>query len=276
MLGKVIGIVGLLVLNGTTALAQSADCVAANEFATVEPGKLTARFYEYAPYTTLDKSGVAQGIDIEILKIIAEENCLTLDASVVDPAATIQSVVTGKADIAVGGWNRTEKRAEVVGISLPINLAPMGMWSKDGTNTVEALTDKKVGTVSGYMWVEEVRKMFGSDLNLYPNRIALHQDLQSGRIEVALDGYIAGTYAKKQGAYPDLRVEMVSKPDERIQASVFPPQTGILYTKENEALGKAIDDVVTRLKAEGKITELLVSFGLDASLSDTGEARLVK
>ena len=260
----------------TAPLAFAQDCKPANEFKTVVPGKLTATFYDYAPYTSVDQNGQTSGIDIEILRVIAKDNCLELDASIVDPAATIQSVVTGKADIAVGGWNRTEKRAEVVGISNPINLAPMGIWSKDGTNTVEGLLDRKLGTVSGYMWVEEVRKMSGPNLNLYPNRVALHQDLQSGRVEVALDGYIAGTYAQTKGAFPDLKIEMVTKPDERIQASVFPPQTGILYTKENEALGNAINAVISDLKKSGKIRELLVSFGLDASLAETGEARLVK
>jgi len=259
-----------------TTIAQAEDCKPAHEFNTVVPGKLTATFYDYAPYTSADQNGQTSGIDIEILRVIAKENCLELDASIVDPAATIQSVVTGKADIAVGGWNRTEKRAQVVGISNPINLAPMGIWSKDGTNTVEGLLDRKLGTVSGYMWVEEVRKMSGPNLNLYPNRVALHQDLQSGRVEVALDGYIAGTYAQTKGAFPDLKIEMVTTPDERIQASVYPPQTGILYTKENEALGTAINAVVADLKKSGKIRELLVSFGLDAALAETGDARLVK
>ena len=266
----------LILLFLPAAAANAADCKPAHEFKTVDAGKLTANFYNYAPYAEADQNGKISGLEIEILKVIAQENCLELKASVVDPAATIQSVVTGKSDIAIGGWNRTEKRAEVVGISLPINLAPMGIWSKDGTNTVDALLNRKIGTVSGYLWVDEVRKLAGQNLNLYPNRMALHQDLQTGRVEIALDGYIAGVYAQLKGGFPDLKISQVAKPDDRIAASVYPPQTGILYTKTNKELGTAINAVVAKMKQDGKIRDLLVSYGFEASLAETGDPRLVK
>jgi len=275
MFKKLIGLTASILIGQISIAQAQGSCTPAHDFPTVETGKLIAHFQNYAPYSEIDENGHANGIDIDILKIIADENCLELQLAVVDPAATIQAVVTGKADISIGGWNRTNERAEMVGISEPINLAPMGIWSKDGTNTVAGMEGRKVGTVSGYMWVSEVRKMFGNDLNLYPTRVALHQDLYAGRIDIALDGYIAGKHAQRQGAFNDLRIELVTEPDERIQASVYPPQTGILYTKDNEALGEAINDVVLRLKEQGKISEILEAHGLDASLADTGDARLV-
>lgn len=43
------------------------------------------------------------GVDSDI----AKESCLEIVPVSVDPAATIQHVVPGKADIAVGDWYRT-------------------------------------------------------------------------------------------------------------------------------------------------------------------------
>ena len=55
-------------------------------------------------------------------KAIAKAECLTMVPVVVDPAATIQYVLAGKADIAAGDWYRTAERAKVIGLSYPTYL----------------------------------------------------------------------------------------------------------------------------------------------------------
>jgi polar amino acid transport system substrate-binding protein len=119
-------------------------------------------------------------------------------ALVMDPAATTQAVIAGKADLAVGSWNRTVKRTEVLGISAPIYLDPMGILSKDGIDTIEGMVGKKVGTVAGYLWVEEMQALFGDNLSVYPDAVALAQDLAAGRIDVAADGYNYAAYRPEE------------------------------------------------------------------------------
>jgi polar amino acid transport system substrate-binding protein len=269
---KLLASVALTMLSLTPAMAQ--DCTAT--ITTVEPGKLTVAAYDYPPFTTAGTDGSISGIDPDIAFAVAKDNCLEVVALVMDPAATTQSVIAGKADIAIGSWNRTEKRTEVLGISAPTYLDPMGILSKDGIDTVEGLVGKKVGTVSGYLWVEQMQALLGENLAIYPNAVALAQDLAAGRIDAAADGYNYAAYAQSTaGAYEGIKIKL-AQPDERISASVKAPQAGILYTKGNDSLGAAIDATIARLTAEGAITKAIVGAGFDARVAEVGEPWLVK
>lgn len=252
------------------ALAQ--DCTTTIQ--TVEPGKLTVAAYDYPPFSVIANDGSVSGIDTDIARAVAADNCLEFVAQAMDPAATIQSVVSGRADIAIGSWNRTKKRVEVVDLGAPMYLDPMGLLSKDGIDTIEGMKGKKVGTVTGYLWVGEMQKLFGSNLSLYPTPVALAQDLAAGRIEVAADGYNYAVYAQENaGAYQGIQIKL-AQPDPAVSASVAPAQAGFLYTKGNETLGKAIDATVEKLRTAGTVQEAIEAAGFDARVADAGEPRL--
>lgn len=255
-------------------LGQAMACEAT--IATVDKGKLTVAAYDYPPFSVTGPGTEISGIDADIVKRAAKENCLEVAPLVMDPAATIQAVISGKADVAIGSWNRTEKRAEVLDISGPTYLDPMGIFSREGFDSVEALKGKQVGTVTGYLWVGELQELFGPDLKLYPTPVALAQDLEAGRIDAGIDGYNSGVFLQKTaGGYKGI-VIVLSKPDERVQASVQPAQAGVLYTKGNAALGKALDASIAQQHADGTIVKALEAAGFDAKVGDVGEPRMVK
>lgn len=241
---------------------------------TITSSKLTVAAYDYPPFTAVAPDGKISGIDPTIIEKAAKENCLEVVALVMDPAATIQSVVSGKADVAIGSWNRTEKRAEVLGISAPTYLDPMGIFSKDGSDTVESLIGKNVGTVQGYQWVPALQALLGDKLKLYPTAVALAQDLEAGRIDVGVDAYNYGVYTQNSaGGYKGITIKL-AQPDERVPASVEPAQAGILYTKGNESLGKALDASIEKQRED--IVKDLVAAGFDKKVGDVGEPRLMK
>lgn len=253
--------------------ANAADCP---DVKTVEKGKLTVAAYDYPPFTVIGPNNSISGVDPDIVKRAAKDACLEVVSMVMEPAATIQAVIAGKADVAIGSWNRTEKRSQVLGLSAPIYLDPMGMVSKDGIDTIDGLKGKTVGTVTGYLWVTELQKLVGGSLKLYPNDVAVDQDLAAGRIDVGLVGYSAAALANKAGkGYKDLQVK-IAKPDEAVQASVQPAQAGILYTKGNDSLGKALDESIKKQQAGGLIGKDLEALGIDKAVADVGEPRLVK
>ena len=240
----------------------------------VSPGKLTVAIYEYPPFS-LTSGGEIGGVDGEMLKMIAKAACLTLVPEVVDPAATIQYVISGKADIAGGDWYRTAERAKVLGLSYPTYLDQMGIYSKAGVSTVGAMVGKQVGTVSGFLWVTDLQKLLGTNLHLYPNPVALAQDLQAGRVEIGVDSYGTGAYAQKRGGYTGIIIK-VAEPDPRVRASAEAAQANLLYTKGNTALGAALDTDIQAMHKDGSIGKYLASFGLDPSGADTGEPRVVQ
>jgi polar amino acid transport system substrate-binding protein len=263
-----------LVVVAQFGLGQALACEAT--IPTVEKGKLTVAAYDYPPFSITGPGSEISGIDADIVKRAAKENCLEVVAQIMDPAATIQAVISGKADVAIGSWNRTEKRAEVLDISAPTYLDPMGVFSKEGFDSIEALKGKQVGTVTGYLWVGELQQLFGADLKLYPTPIALAQDLDAGRIDAGLDGYNSGVFLQKTAdGYKGIQI-VLAKPDERVQASVQPAQAGVLYTKGNAALGKALDASIVQQHADGTIVKALEANGFDAKVGDVGEPRMVK
>ena len=260
-----------LLAPGGIALAQS--CTPTHKIdQLVTPGKLTVAIYEYPPFS-VTSGGDIGGVDGEMLKSIAKSACLTLAPVVVDPAATIQYVISGKADIAGGDWYRTAERAKVLGLSAPTYLDQMGIYSKDGASTVAAMMGKQVGTVSGFLWVTDLQKLLGTNLHLYPNPVALAQDLQAGRIQIGVDSYGTGAYAQKKGGYAGIIIK-VAQPDPRVLASTDASQANLLYTKGNASLGAAMDADIAEMHKNGDIGKYLSSFGLDPSGAETGAPRL--
>ncbi len=258
-----------------TGTARAQPCTPAHKIdSLVSPGKLTVAIYEYPPFA-VTTGGETGGVDGDILQSIAKTECLTLTTLVVDPAATIQYVISGKADIAGGDWYRTSERAKVLGLSYPTYLDQMGIYSKAGASTVAAMVGKEVGTVSGFLWVTDMQKLLGSKLHLYPNPVALAQDLENGRIEIGADSYGTGAYAQKHGGYKGIIIK-VAEPDPRVRASAEAAQANLLYTKSNASLGAALDADLQALHKDGSIAKFLSSFGLDPSGADTGPPRLVQ
>ncbi len=120
-----------------------------------------------------------------------------------------------------------------------------------------------------------MQKLLGSSLHLYPNPVALAQDLQAGRVQIGVDSYGTGAYAQKKGGYPGIIIK-VAEPDQRVQSSIQAAQANLLYTKGNTSLAAAIDADIQALHTDGSIAGYLKSFGLDPSGADTGEPRVVK
>lgn len=265
-----------LLLAGTAiAPAMAQTCTPTHRIdQLVAPGKLTVAIYEYPPFS-VTTGGEIGGVDGEMLKVIAKAACLTLAPVVVDPAATIQYVISGKADIAGGDWYRTSERAKVLGLSYPTYLDQMGIYSKTGASKVQDLVGKQVGTVSGFLWVTDLQKLLGTNLRLYPNPVALAQDLAAGRVDIGVDSYGTGAYAQGKGGYPGIQIK-VAEPDPRVRSSAEAAQANLLYTKGNASLGASMDATIQEMHRNGAIAGFLTSFGLSPSGADTGEPRLVQ
>jgi polar amino acid transport system substrate-binding protein len=116
-----------LLLSGllTAQTAFSAECKPVHKFDTVTPGTLTVSTISYPPFDNVTE-GKFVGVDAEILKRFADKECLTIKAAIADDAASLQYVVSGRADISSASWYRTEKRATVMGVSDPLYLELMG------------------------------------------------------------------------------------------------------------------------------------------------------
>lgn len=256
--------------------SRAQDCTPKHQFSTVQPGYLTVAPGAYPPYSYVDTSGNLQGIDGDIVNEIAKMECLKIKAIPVDPAAALQYVISGKAELTTGDWYRTEARARVTYLSAPLYLDQMAVYSKTGVDSVDGLMQEPaVGSTQGNLWVADVKKLLGEKLKIYPVSVAALQDLQAGRIGVVLDGYSVGVLAQKQGAMKGIEIKVI-KPDPRVGASMEAGQGTFPEYKGNHEMNAAIDADIAELHANGTIAKILVKFGVDPSAADTGAPRLIK
>jgi polar amino acid transport system substrate-binding protein len=145
-------------------------------------------------------------------------------------AAVVESVHSGRADIAAGGWYATEEWGKIVGQSDPVYVELPTLVAKDRVSNLNDLSGKTVGTITGYSWVDEARAVFGDDLKLYQSPDAVIADLRSGRIDAGLVGGIDGPFLVKESGKNDL-VSTTMDPDPRIRSSVIPSLPNYPHTK---------------------------------------------
>ncbi|WP_166791379.1 ABC transporter substrate-binding protein [Cryobacterium sp. Hh7] len=268
----VVGIIASLAACSSSETADvAADCTPDHVFSTIESGTLTVGLTEIPPFSYTE-NGEATGIDVDIVNTFAEANCLTVNYEPLAYSAAVPSVESKRIDLTVGDWYRTAARAEIVNFSAPNYLDEFSVISESGITTVEGLIGNKVGTVDGYLWVDDLRTLLGSDLQVYPSSVELKQDIDAGRIDVGVDAYGTSLFNFSDSDYEITTVE----PDERVLATVEAAQTGFPYTKDNTDMGVALDAVIAELHASGGMVEILESHGLPASAAEVGEPRLIE
>ena len=256
-----------------SGIAQADECKPKHVIKTITPGTLTVSSVIIPPFVLKGEDNSYSGLDVDVVREFAKENCLTVNHVITDSAAAIQYVVSSRSDISIGGWYRTAQRAKAMGISSPVYLEQAAIYSRDGASTFEELKGRKVGTVQGYLWVPELKKIYGNDLSLYPTAVGLAQDISTGRIEAAVNTYAIGAEAQRQGGLSkDVKIKVVQG-DERVKSSVYPAQTGFIFSRDNAELAAGLNDTIKEMKDSGAIAGLLRKYGLEASAADTGAPR---
>lgn len=250
--------------------ASAQDCTPQHSFETVSAGKLTVALTNTAPYS-FEKDSAIAGIDGDIVKRFAKENCLEITYEIFTYPGAVSAVQSRRADIALGGFYRTAARDKVSALSTPVYLDQLSVTSVDGIDTVDGLLGKRVGTVEGYQWVPDMETLYEGS-KTYPSSLNLAQDLHAERIDAALDGFGAAVAQNDGKNYQIRRL----KPDPRIEATMNPSQTSFLLDKKNDDFVAAMNNSLDAYRKDGTITEALKAHGLDTSAADVGEASVIK
>lgn len=259
----------LVVAAPRVALAK--DCTPDPAITTITPGVLTAAGVVFPPVFDY-ANGAPSGIEGEIIQIIADELCLDLKVNMLSGEGVIPAVQAGRADVAVGGWSRTAARSELLGLSHPLYLNPVGIISKTGETDVTRL-EGIVATPTGNAWIPEVQALIGDRLRLYQSFPDMYADLEVGRIDQALILYNQAGVRLKERPIEGLKLaRMVADP--RISVADPRAQVGFPYIKSADALGKAMNAVIDRLVADGTMAEILDKNGFPKDSAEVGEPYL--
>ncbi|MFE4081617.1 substrate-binding periplasmic protein [Paenarthrobacter sp. YIM B13468] len=260
---------------GGTSDASSSGCTPKHaDIQTVAPGKLTIGVIDIPPFSSYG-SGNPTGIDIQIVNKIAKDECLTPAYQQATYADAVQSISGGNIDLALGTIDATEKRLKAVDFSASTYLDGMGIASKSGATTVTDLEKmNKVGTIDGYLWVEDLKKILGDKLVTYPSSVELKADFDAGRLDADVDAYGVQVLQFKdvQGVTVALANE---KPDPRVGAIKNAPEAAFPITKGNTSLKEALDAGIVAQREDGTIAKLLTDAGLSEALGKVAAKQYV-
>lgn len=263
-------VAGLGACTSMTSSSMSGGCEPDHTFPTVKEGTLTVGMTEIPPFS-YSRNGEPAGSDVDIAKEFAAANCLEVDFESIEYSAAVPSVKNERRDMVIGDFYRTQERSEIVGLSAPLYLDELGVVAEEEITTVDQLEGKVVGTVAGYLWVEDMRALLGDDLNVYSSSVELRVELDAGRLDVAADALGTVVFLFEDSDYQISTLE----PDEAIESTVQPAQSTFPHVKGNTELGQALDAAIEELHSSGRMVEILEANGLQASSADVGEPRLI-
>jgi polar amino acid transport system substrate-binding protein len=266
---SVFSVSALAACGDTGSATVAEDCNPKFEFPVITDGTLTIATYDGMPYFG-QADGTQQGIDADFLNAFAADACLQPEWVTSPSAGVIQSVASGRADVAAGGWYATEERGKTVSQSDAIYVELPTMFAKTATSSAKDLVGQAVGTVTGFTWNEELKAM-GADLKEYQSPDAALNDLAADRIKYAVLGGIDAPYLLSQNEAYSSIVAATMDPDPAVDSSVNPSLPNYPHTKGNSAMTEALNMQIEEYHESGKEAEILKKYNLDPALADTAK-----
>jgi polar amino acid transport system substrate-binding protein len=149
----------------------------------------------YPPFNNLEADGSLVGFDVDIAKALCDEMKVECEFVVQDWDGMIPALEAGKFDAIIASMSITEERMKVIDFTNKYyNTPPAIAVPKDSTLkgvTPEDLSGIKLGAQSSTTHSNYAEAHFpDADLQLYPTADEYKLDLESGRIDAAIDDVV--------------------------------------------------------------------------------------
>ena len=245
-----------------TTFALSAQATA-QSLETVEKGSFTIAFTGDMPGTGY-QDGVMVGYDGEILQRVADTLKLKVKPALMEWSGTIASVQSKRVDVMAGTMGWTEQRSKIMTLSDPIHYFKNGITQTEKNNwsKLKDLEGKKVGTITGFSFIPELRKISGLQLALYDTSDAAVRDLLAGRIDAVIGDPPVMQYAISRN--PQWHIKFNAFTD---ASPDFPLLTGLGqvvfgFNKESPELVKAVNAEIAKLWQTCELRKIGKTYGL--------------
>lgn len=252
-----------LLLATLLALCAASVPAAAQSPETVDKGSFTIAFSGDMPGTGF-QDGKMVGYDGEILQRISESLKLKVKPALMEWSGTIASVQAKRVDIMAGTMGWTEQRSKIMTLSDPIHYFKNGITQSSKTNwsKLKDLEGKKVGTITGFSFIPELRKISGLQLALYDTSDAAVRDLLAGRIDAVIGDPPVMQYAISRN--PQWKLKFNAFTD---NAPDFPLLTGLGQVvfgmnKDSPELAKAVNAEIAKLWQSCELRKIGKTYGL--------------
>ncbi|NWB98411.1 amino acid ABC transporter substrate-binding protein [Pseudomonas gingeri] len=230
---------------------------------TVEPGSLTIAFSGDMPGTGYQDSKMV-GYDGEILQQISEKLGMKVKPALMEWSGTIASVQAHRVDVMAGTMGWTEQRSKIMALSDPIHYFKNGITQTDKTDwkTLKDLQGKKVGTITGFSFIPEMRKIPGLQVTLYDTSDAAVRDLLAGRIDAVIGDPPVMQYAISRNAQWHLHFNAFTDNDPDFPLLTGLGQVVFGFNKDNPQLLAAVNAQIQSLWKTCEMRKIGARYGL--------------
>ncbi len=202
---------------------------------------------EFPPYEYHEGDKIV-GIDVEICQAIADEMGRNLVIEDMAFDSVITSVYSGKADIGAAGLTITEDRLKNINFSTPYATAAQVIIVPEGSDikSPDDLAGKKVGVqlgTTGDIYADDIED---ATVERYNKGYEAVQALLQGKIDaVMIDNEPAKVYVEQN---PELVI---------VDEAFTYEEYAIAISKDNDELLAEVNDAIAKLKASGKLDEIV-------------------
>jgi glutamine transport system permease protein len=227
----------------------------------------------FAPFEFQDVSGEFVGIDMDLVKAIAEDQGFKYEIRPLGFNAAVQALEAQQVDAVIAGMSITEERKQKFDFSDPYFDSGIIMAIDEDNDTVASYEDLrgervavKTGT-EGAAFAKSIQDEYGFELVTFDDSANLYEDVKTGNSIAVFEDYPVLAYGVKQGN--GLKIVTEKEPG---------ASYGFAVSKgENTELLHMFNTGLANLQASGEYQEILDQY-LDAGaeVQDTGFFGLVK
>lgn len=219
----------------------------------------------FAPFVFQNDSNKYTGIDMDLIKAIAEDQGFTIEITNPGFDGAINAVQAGQADGIIAGMSVTDARKETFDFSAPYYTANsiLAVLKSSDISSYEDLKGKTVGVKNGtssQTFLTENKDKYGYKIKTFSDGSSMYDSLNSGSVVAIMDDEPVIKYAIKQGK--NFKTPIKGTPSGDL---AFAVKKG-----NNPELVEMFNNGLANLKANGKYQKILDKYL--ASSEDTSSA----
>lgn len=235
---------------------------------TLQPGVLKVAIEPYAPYTSMSH-GQQVGLEADMLNAVANKLGLKIQTTVTDFTGMISGVQTHRYDITTGGiaWSAEREKRGLFTDPLYYSPTALGVTNGKTYRSFKDLEGLRLGTVTGYVWVNGIKEIRGAKLHAYPNVQAIFDDLKSNRIDAAVIDPLLLVEAQKERPDLHMKVEYLTNPPSNADVKAHPDfawfrqyQVAWYIPKQSPKLEQAISAQIRKMYENGEMAKIIEKY----------------
>lgn len=210
----------------------------------------------FAPFEFENDKGEMVGIDMDLLKAIAEDQGFKYEIKVLGFNAAVQALEANQCDAVIAGMSITDERKAKFDFSDPYFDSGVGMAISSTNENIKSYSDLKGQKVAvktgteGYDFANKIKDEYGFTLSTFEDSANMYEDVKSGNSAACFEDYPVLGYAITKGQ--PLKLVGDFEKGSSYGFAVSKGQNAELVTMFNKGL--------ENVKASGKYDEILNTY----------------